>query len=254
MANRHNYRHKTDRRFTAEHKAKIAAALKGRRMSDAARAAMSTAKKGKPGRPQTEATRAKMRALSLGRIITPEAREKMRQAKLGKPGPWAGKKRGPLRPEWRAAIAAANRGCVGPWAGKTRGPHSEATKLKIAVGNKGKQFPHIRKVKYGDIWMRSTYEARVAAALDALGIPWQYEPFRFDIGVSRTYLPDFYLPDDDAYWEVKGWFGPKSRDTTARFREHYPEIPLVVVMLPQIKELERAAARLNRNHPAVTAA
>ncbi|HET8792099.1 MAG TPA: hypothetical protein VFM75_12900 [Modicisalibacter sp.] len=49
--------------------------------------------------------------------------------------------------------------------------------------------------------MRSYAEARVAEVMTRIGFAWVYEhmPYNF-----RGYLPDFYLPNLDAFVEVKG--------------------------------------------------
>jgi hypothetical protein len=48
---------------------------------------------------------------------------------------------------------------------------------------------------------RSRLEARWAVFLDALGVPWQYEPLGFDLGGVR-YLPDFWLPKIRTWLEI----------------------------------------------------
>lgn len=52
------------------------------------------------------------------------------------------------------------------------------------------------------IRFRSRMEARWAVFMDTLGIPYDYEPEGFELGGLR-YLPDFYLPNQDAYLEIK---------------------------------------------------
>jgi predicted nuclease of restriction endonuclease-like RecB superfamily len=152
----------------------------------------------------------------VGRVFSPEHREKLRQAKLLKPTNF--------------------------WLGKKRGPHSVETKVKMSASHRGKpRRIDQHRFEYGGTWFRSTWEVRVARALDALGVRWQYEPKRIDLG-TQTYLPDFYLPDDGAYWEVKGFFGDKSRRTTELFRQLRPE-PLVLVTKAVLYQLEHAAAR-----------
>jgi hypothetical protein len=60
-----------------------------------------------------------------------------------------------------------------------------------------------KKTKYRSDRMRSRLEARWAKVFDRLGIEYYYEPqaYEFD-GVK--YLPDFYLPDLDIFFEAKG--------------------------------------------------
>lgn len=71
----------------------------------------------------------------------------------------------------------------------------------------GRPRKHIpaRKTIYNGIEMRSRLEARFAAALDELGVRWEYEPNAF-ASSSGQYLPDFKIPTDDdwnTYIEVK---------------------------------------------------
>lgn len=212
---------------SAETRAKQSAALKGKPKSDAARAAMSAAKKGKPGRKQTEAEIATFVARTKARVVLAESREKMRQAKLGKPGPWTGKKRGPHSPEWRAAIGAGNKGKIA----------SDEKREKLRLARLGKPAHHGRRCYYKGITFRSTYEIRVARALDARYVIWNYEPRRFDLGTC-TYCIDFYLPDYDVYLEVKGWYGPDTAKKICLFRKLFPEVPFMLVMLPEIKRIE----------------
>lgn len=50
---------------------------------------------------------------------------------------------------------------------------------------------------------RSRLEARWAVFFDALGVPWEYEKEGFDLGDGIWYLPDFWLPKEQAWVEVK---------------------------------------------------
>lgn len=64
-----------------------------------------------------------------------------------------------------------------------------------------------RPTTYKGIRMRSRLEARVAASLDAEGLPWEYEPRAF-ANEHGQYLPDFLLLPHNAraeriYLEVK---------------------------------------------------
>jgi hypothetical protein len=57
--------------------------------------------------------------------------------------------------------------------------------------------------RYAGCHFRSRTEARWAVFFDTLGVPWQYEPQGFDLNGHR-YLPDFWLPSLNAWYEVKG--------------------------------------------------
>lgn len=59
---------------------------------------------------------------------------------------------------------------------------------------------------YQGVLMRSRLEARWAQRLDSLGLHWEYEPSVLRLGRGRAglYLPDFWLPEQRAWIEVKG--------------------------------------------------
>ena len=66
------------------------------------------------------------------------------------------------------------------------------------------------QTSYAGCLFRSRTEARWAVFFDFIGTKWIYEVEGFHIGmnnegtVTRKYLPDFYLPDEDLWIEIKG--------------------------------------------------
>lgn len=63
------------------------------------------------------------------------------------------------------------------------------------------------ETRYAGCRFRSRLEARWAVFFDALGMGWEYEPQGFQIGPAhdrRHYLPDFWLPGERMWVEVKG--------------------------------------------------
>jgi len=63
------------------------------------------------------------------------------------------------------------------------------------------------QTRYAGCHFRSRLEARYAVLFDKLDIRWQYEAEGFLVGEDdekRPYLPDFWLPDDRLWVEVKG--------------------------------------------------
>lgn len=60
------------------------------------------------------------------------------------------------------------------------------------------------ETRYAGCRFRSRLEARWAVFLDALSIPWEYEPQGFELPVNGRYLPDFWLPVAEAWMEIKG--------------------------------------------------
>ncbi|MFI6594933.1 hypothetical protein ACIBHX_01725 [Nonomuraea sp. NPDC050536] len=63
------------------------------------------------------------------------------------------------------------------------------------------------ETRYAGCRFRSRLEARYAVLFDKLGIRWEYEVQGFLVGEDdekRPYLPDFWLPADRLWVEVKG--------------------------------------------------
>src|SRR6516162_11146477 len=56
---------------------------------------------------------------------------------------------------------------------------------------------------YKGYLFRSRLEARWAVFYDALGIPYEYEKEGFDLGDGLFYLPDFWLPEQRLWVEIK---------------------------------------------------
>jgi len=180
----------------------------------------------------------------------------MSQSKRGKPAWNKGIKQGPMSDETRAKMIGRpswNKGkkgwTLGYWLGKKRGPHSAETKAKMSAAKLGKpkSAEHVRNIlanrwhgkrpEYAGISFRSSYEVRLAKAFDAHGIRWKYEPTRFNLGTC-SYLPDFYLPDLETYWEAKGYFAPESQRKVGLFRTLHPDKPLIVATKNVIKMME----------------
>jgi hypothetical protein len=59
------------------------------------------------------------------------------------------------------------------------------------------------ETEYKGYKFRSRLEARWAVFFDRCSIKYIYEPEGFELSNGERYLPDFYLPDQDAYFEVK---------------------------------------------------
>jgi DNA polymerase III alpha subunit len=82
-------------------------------------------------------------------------------------------------------------------------------------------------------YVRSSWEADLARVFRHLGWEYQYEPRTFELsrenGTTLTYTPDFYVPEQNTFYEVKGWMDSASAEKIVLFREQYPEQNLIVV-------------------------
>lgn len=70
---------------------------------------------------------------------------------------------------------------------------------------------------YAEVRFRSALEADWAATFDRLGWAWQYETTGVLVD-GLAYLPDFYLPAQNVYAEVKGPHDERLRKTEALAR------------------------------------
>lgn len=67
-----------------------------------------------------------------------------------------------------------------------------------------KQQIKAKETYYNGYRFRSRAEARWAVFFDNAGIKYFYEPEGFLVQGTDGYLPDFYLPESKAFFEVKG--------------------------------------------------
>ena len=81
---------------------------------------------------------------------------------------------------------------------------SNTLKRKYANGELESQSPKAFWKCYRGINFRSSWEVAFAKWLDSIKEPWQYEPVRFILKGVGSYTPDFYLPKQLMYVEVKG--------------------------------------------------
>lgn len=58
-------------------------------------------------------------------------------------------------------------------------------------------------VQYGGKRFRSKLEAKWAVFLDYLQIQYEYEPRVYNLSNGKGYLPDFYIPSQDVFLEIK---------------------------------------------------
>lgn len=76
-------------------------------------------------------------------------------------------------------------------------------------------------------FFRSKMESNIARYYNYMLIAWVYEPIEFEFkGIkrgNRFYTPDFYLPIQDLWIEVKGYFRPQCKTKLRRFKKYYLE-------------------------------
>lgn len=98
-------------------------------------------------------------------------------------------------------------------------------------------------------------EEEFARILDFYHIAWQYEPRTFalehdgDGNITRSFTPDFYLPEHDLYIELttlKQSLVTKKNRKVRRLRELYPEVNIKILYASDFRKLvEKFAASGN---------
>jgi len=115
------------------------------------------------------------------------------------------------------------------------------TSPKAARGKAG-----IRKDISAIIYFYSRWEANIARLFNYLGVKWLYQPKTFDLG-SQNYTPDFYLPDRNAYVEVKNFLWKYSKIRDRKFRKIYPDINLTLLLKKNYLKLENKYSKFIEN-------
>jgi hypothetical protein len=103
------------------------------------------------------------------------------------------------------------------------------------------KISHGKRGIYAGIFMRSSWEIAVAKYFDSKGITWQYEPRAFPIivnGKNYTYTPDFYLPIQNCYIEVKGYWRDNAREKFEQFEKDYLQINIKIWNKQKLKDLK----------------
>lgn len=73
-------------------------------------------------------------------------------------------------------------------------------------------------------------EKNFAKTLKAKGYTWKYNPVRFPVD-DHVYIPDFYCPNNNTYYEVVGGAATfkRNKKKIIRFMELYPDISFKMV-------------------------
>jgi hypothetical protein len=202
------------------------------------------------GRKHSEKTKMKMRESAL------------RLNRVGERSPAFGIKR---TKEHRRIIANANKTRVWSTAsraklsaihkGKTISSSTKALWSKQRTGKNnhryGKPAAHGKGMWYigkdgKRIWLRSSWECKTAAYLDARGWTWEYEPRSFPVVFSHlkrskigTYRPDFRVMVNglEEFWEIKGYWRDDAQQKFDAFVQQYPHQTIKLLMKKDLKQM-----------------
>lgn len=106
---------------------------------------------------------------------------------------------------------------------------------KVAAGEWHTSLAKRMHYRYNGESFHGSWEVAYAKFLDSVGTPWHRNTTTFSYefgGKTRRYTPDFYLPIEDVYVEIKGY---KTEKDAAKW-EQFPET-LVVLMKEELEEM-----------------
>lgn len=92
--------------------------------------------------------------------------------------------------------------------------------------------PHESKSGYREDlkeYFRSTWEANFARILKFENEYYEYEKYSFFLEKGSRYIPDFYLPQEDVFVEIKGYWNERGKNKVLRFKKQYPDKLLIIV-------------------------
>ena len=89
--------------------------------------------------------------------------------------------------------------------------------------------------------VRSGSEHNIARILQLCGIDYDYELYTFKLTNNKTYRPDFYLPNEDIFYEMKGEWRGDSFEKLNLFHQMYPSIKLILIDMKTYLNIERWA-------------
>lgn len=115
--------------------------------------------------------------------------------------------------------------------------HKEKCKCLFCKTKRGEfKVYRSKKFVYGGVVMRSSWEIKFAKYLDNIGVKYEYEPKSFILSNGTRYIPDFYLPTEDLWVEIKGYLERKSEDKMKLFISEYKKY-FIVLRHSELKQI-----------------
>lgn len=96
---------------------------------------------------------------------------------------------------------------------------------------------------------QGSWEYNVALKLNELGIIWERgKPIEYiQNGIRKIYTPDFYLPKENAYIEVKGKYSPENRTKMKLVAENNPNMLLYFIDVWHYNDFVSGKIPLDKN-------
>lgn len=99
----------------------------------------------------------------------------------------------------------------------------------------GRPSPHRKRGFRKDLghFVRSSWEADFARVLKLYNLYYQYEPVTFRLtrtnGEILHYTPDFYVPSQNIFYEIKGFLRDLDQEKMELFQKQYPDSKLIII-------------------------
>lgn len=111
----------------------------------------------------------------------------------------------------------------------------------MALGFRDVLYYKVKNIEDKEYSVRGTWELQVAEKLNELGIKWirnhilKYR--RPDESKERFYNPDFYLPNEDVFIEVKGYYSEKDKEKMEYVLLYNPNAKIKMIFQKELKML-----------------
>jgi hypothetical protein len=92
-------------------------------------------------------------------------------------------------------------------------------------------------IKYKNYILKSGWELKVAKFFEKNCIDFVYESRLFSLDKTHTYTPDFFLPKNNLYIEVKGYWRKENKEKFELFKKLYPNVLIEIWEKKKLKEL-----------------
>lgn len=80
-----------------------------------------------------------------------------------------------------------------------------------------------------NMYFRSMWEANFARILNFKNLKWEYEKKSFQLEPSFSYTPDFYVVEEDVFYELKGRMDDKSKRQLELMAKVFPNVTVHVI-------------------------
>jgi len=114
-----------------------------------------------------------------------------------------------------AKVFKCDDGTISKWMVRYNIPKRSASECIVYPSIGRYKGAHYDTPNQGRKWMRSGWELKTADYLTSIGINWYYEYKWLKLGKNIHYLPDFFIPAENKYIEVKGW---KTEKTMKKYK------------------------------------